>query len=78
MPTLQRIAKIKATLDSRQPDLRVVIDHVLIAHNASAVLRTCDAAGVLYVDLISPHPEAIQFNRAISTRADKWLANWNL
>lgn len=73
MPTPQRIAKVKAVLDRRQPDLRVVIDHVLIAHNASAVLRTCDAAGILYVDLISPHPEALQFNRAISTRADKWL-----
>lgn len=73
MPTPQRIAKVKAVLDRRQPDLRVVIDHVLIAHNASAVLRTCDAFGILYVDLISPNPEAIQFNRAISTKADKWL-----
>lgn len=73
MPTPERIAKVKRVLDYRQPDLRVVIDHVLIAHNASAVLRTCDAAGILYVDLISPNPEAIQFNRAISTRADKWL-----
>lgn len=73
MPTPQRIAKVKAVLERRQPDLRVVIDHVLIAHNASAVLRTCDAAGILYVDLISPNPAAIEFNRAISTRADKWL-----
>jgi len=73
MPTLQRIARVEAVLNRRQPDLRVVIDHVTIAHNASAVLRTCDAAGILYVDLISPNPEAIQFNRAISTRADKWL-----
>lgn len=73
MPTPPRIAKVKAVLDRRQPDLRVVIDHVLIAHNASAVVRTCDAAGILYVDLISPNAEAIQFNRAISTRADKWL-----
>ncbi|MCX7973305.1 MAG: RNA methyltransferase [Candidatus Aminicenantes bacterium] len=73
MPTPQRVAKVKAVLEHRQPDLRVVIDHVLIAHNASAVLRTCDAAGILYVDLISPNPAAIEFNRAISTRADKWL-----
>ncbi len=73
MPTPERIAKVKQVLNRRQPDLRVVLDHVLIAHNASAVLRTCDAAGILYVDLISPNPEAIQFNRAISTRADKWL-----
>ena len=44
-----------------------------IAHNASAVIRTCDAAGVLYLDLISPNPDLLRFNEAITTRADKWL-----
>jgi len=46
---------------------------VTIAHNASAVMRTCDAAGVLGLDLISPNPELLHFNEAITTRADKWL-----
>ncbi len=73
MPTAQRIAKVKSVLDRRQPDLRIVIDRVLIAHNASAVLRTCDAAGILYVDLISPNPEVLAINRAISTKVEKWL-----
>jgi tRNA (guanosine-2'-O-)-methyltransferase len=60
-------------LSARQPDLRVVLEGVTIAHNASAVIRTCDAAGVLYLDLISPNPDILRFNEAISTRADKWL-----
>ncbi len=60
-------------LSLRQPDLRVVLEGVTIAHNASAVIRTCDAAGVLHLDLISPNPELLHFNKAISTRADKWL-----
>ena len=60
-------------LDNRQPDLRVVLEGVAIAHNASAVMRTCDAAGVLRLDLISPNPALIAFNEAISTRADRWL-----
>jgi tRNA (guanosine-2'-O-)-methyltransferase len=46
---------------------------VTIAHNASAVIRTCDAAGILHLDLISPNPELLRFNEAITTRADKWL-----
>jgi tRNA (guanosine-2'-O-)-methyltransferase len=50
-----------------------VLEGVTIAHNASAVLRTCDAAGVLHVDIISPHPELLTINRAISTRAEKWV-----
>ena len=73
MPTTERIAKVERVLSSRQADLRVVLEGVTIAHNASAVIRTCDAAGVLHLDLVSPNPELLRFNEAISTRADKWL-----
>lgn len=73
MPTPERIEKVERVLSSRQADLRVVLEGVTIAHNASAVIRTCDAAGVLYLDLVSPNPELLRFNEAISTRADKWL-----
>ncbi len=73
MPTPERIEKVERVLSRRQADLRVVLEGVTIAHNASAVIRTCDAAGVLFLDLISPKPELLRFNEAISTRADKWL-----
>ncbi|OGD12487.1 MAG: hypothetical protein A2Y86_04700 [Candidatus Aminicenantes bacterium RBG_13_62_12] len=73
MPTPERIAKVTRVLSSRQPDLRIVLEGVTIAHNASAVIRTCDAAGILHLDLVSPNPELLRFNEAISTRADKWL-----
>jgi len=73
MPTPERIKKVDRVLSLRQADLRVVLEGVTIAHNASAVIRTCDAAGVLYLDLVSPNPELLRFNEAISTRADKWL-----
>jgi tRNA (guanosine-2'-O-)-methyltransferase len=73
MPTPDREEKVRRVLAARQPDLRVVLENVTHAHNASAVIRTCDAAGVLYLDLVSPNPEALEFNKAISTGADKWL-----
>ena len=73
MPTDRRIERITDVLSHRQPDLRVVLEGVTISHNASAVIRTCDAAGVLYLDLISPNPDLLMFNEAITTRADKWL-----
>jgi tRNA (guanosine-2'-O-)-methyltransferase len=73
MPTPERIEKVSRVLSLRQADLRVVLEGVTIAHNASAVIRTCDAAGILHLDLISPNPELLRFNEAISTRADKWL-----
>lgn len=73
MPTPERIEKVNRVLSFRQPDLRVVLEGVTIAHNASAVMRTCDAAGVLHLSLVSPNPELLHFNEAISTGAHKWL-----
>lgn len=49
------------------------MDEVSIAHNASAVIRTCDAVGVLHLDIIAANPELVLFNKAITTRADKWV-----
>jgi len=51
----------------------VVLEEVVIAHNASAVARTCEAAGILNLHIISAEPEKVIFNEAISTRAEKWL-----
>lgn len=73
MPTPQRIERVTRLLSLRQPDLRVVLEGVAIAHNASAVIRTCDAAGVLHLDLVSPNPDLVGINKAISTRAEKWV-----
>ncbi len=73
MATDKRIARIEGVLSRRQPDLRVVLEGVTIAHNACAVIRTCDAAGILYLDLIAPNPELLRFNEAITTRTEKWL-----
>ena len=73
MPTKERIQKVKRVLSLRQPDLRIVLEDVTNTHNASAVVRTCDAAGVLYLDIISSSGEPFPVNEAISTRAEKWL-----
>lgn len=73
MPTKERIEKVRRVLSCRQPDLRVVLEEVKNTHNASAVVRTCDAAGVLYVDIISSSEEPFPINEAISTRAEKWI-----
>ncbi len=73
MPTEERTGKIEKVLSFRQPDLRIVLEEVTNTHNASAVVRSCDAAGILYVDIISANREPFPVNKAISTRAEKWL-----
>ena len=73
MPTKERIAKVERVLALRQPDLRVVLEEVKNTHNASAVVRTCEATGILNIDIISSAQEPFPINEAISTRAEKWL-----
>ena len=76
MPTQDRLEKVERVLSNRHPDLHVVMEEVTNTHNASAVARTCDAAGILYVDIISSsssNNEPFPVNKAISTNAEKWL-----
>lgn len=73
MPTEERINKVENLLSRRQPDLRVVLEEVKNIHNASAVVRTCDAAGILYLEIISSTMEPFPVNDSISTGAEKWL-----
>ncbi|MFW6124143.1 MAG: TrmH family RNA methyltransferase [Acidobacteriota bacterium] len=73
MPTKKRIKRVEDVLSHRQPDLRVVLEDITNTHNASAVIRTCDAAGILYLDIIHSRPEPFPINKSISTKAEKWL-----
>jgi tRNA (guanosine-2'-O-)-methyltransferase len=44
--TPERLAKLKAALARRQPDLTVFLDAVNKSHNVSAIIRTADAVGI--------------------------------
>lgn len=44
--TPERIARLRAVLDQRQPDLTVVTDFVHKQRNLSAIVRNCDAVGI--------------------------------
>ena len=44
--TPQRLQRLKATLDKRQPDLTLVTDYVHKGRNLAALMRTADAVGI--------------------------------
>ena len=51
--TSARYSKIIEVLNLRQPDLVVVTDSVLKGQNLSAIIRTCDAVGVMQLHSVS-------------------------
>ncbi|CAA9543305.1 MAG: tRNA (guanosine(18)-2'-O)-methyltransferase [uncultured Thermomicrobiales bacterium] len=73
--TDRRQARVSRVLSRRQPDLTVVLEDVHDPHNASAVLRACDAVGVATVHLVydREEPPARAFARTTSASAAKWV-----
>jgi tRNA (guanosine-2'-O-)-methyltransferase len=59
-------------LDRRQPDLTVVMDRVHKPHNLSAIVRSCDAVGVLEAHAV-PAGEPLEIPAASSAGSSKWV-----
>lgn len=71
--TPERFRKIKAVLDARQPDLTVVMENISKPHNLGAVMRTCDAVGVLDVHAVWS-ARARRIGNAVTAGSRKWVA----
>ena len=69
----RREAKIKNVLALRQPDLTIVMENIHDPHNVSAVLRSCDAVGVLRVELLYTVEKFPRIGKKSSSSANKWL-----
>lgn len=64
---------MKRVLDRRQPDLTVLMERVNKAHNFSAILRNCDATGVLEVHAVLPE-RSIDIHHHTSGGTGRWMA----
>ncbi len=72
--TPERTEKINALLNKRQNDLTVVLENVFDPHNIAAVMRTCEAAGIMEIYVIrSILPTRKRWNDRSSASANKWL-----
>lgn len=68
----ERLHKLRRVIEQRQPDLTVLMDDVHKAHNLAAVLRSCDAVGVLATHAVSPGGEIGRFHDRSGGSA-KWV-----
>lgn len=71
--TPERINKITSVLSQKQPHLTVVMENIHDPHNVSAILRTCDAVGILEVHLLYTTEQFPEISKASSVSANKWI-----
>lgn len=71
--TPERVNKIISVLNQKQPHLTVVMENIHDPHNVSAILRTCDAVGILEVHLVYTTEQFPEISKASSVSANKWI-----
>ncbi len=70
--TPARLQRIQTVVRGRLSSLRVVLDSIADPHNASAVLRSCDALGVQHVHVI-PSCHGFSAAKTVAKGTHHWL-----
>lgn len=73
MASDRRLARLESVLRRRQPDLTVVMENIHDPHNVSAMLRSCDAAGVYEAQLLYNTDAFPRIGKKSSASAGKWV-----
>lgn len=68
----RRYEKLKQVLNQRQPDLTVLTEDVHKPHNLSAIIRTCDAVGIMAVHAVNRHSDTPTYSQ-VAQGSEKWV-----
>ena len=64
---------MREVLERRHDDLVVVLENIHDAHNASAILRSCDAFGVGRIALVYTNQVFPEISGGVAAKVQKWL-----
>lgn len=71
--TTQRVEKFLNVIQKKQKTLTVIMENVDDPHNISAVLRSCDAVGIIEVYIVRYDTDVKRMGKKSSASASKWL-----
>ena len=74
--TPERIERLKEVASRRQPTLAVVLENVHDPHNIGAVLRSCDAVGVMEVFILYTESHLDRDHLELGKRASGGVQKW--
>jgi tRNA (guanosine-2'-O-)-methyltransferase len=64
---------MREVLAKKQPDLRLFLDNVYSSQNLSAILRTCDAVGILGIYYAKNDNQSLKTHPTITQGSEQWV-----
>jgi len=74
----KRIKRIDDTLSRKQPTLQIMLDNVHSSQNLSAIIRSCDAVGVLDIYYSTKENESLRIHKTITQGAHRWTHRYRM
>ena len=74
----KRVTRIDSILSRKQPFLGVFLDNVHSSQNLSAIIRSCDAVGVLEIYYTTKKNESLCIHKTITQGAHRWTHRYRL
>jgi len=78
MSTEERLSRIDRSLFLKQPTLYIMLDNVHSSQNLSAIIRTCDAVGILNIYYCSRDNETLRIHKTITQGAHRWIHRYRI
>ncbi len=78
MSTEERLARIDDSLSRKQPTLQIMLDNVHSSQNLSAIIRSCDAVGVLDIYYSTKENETLRIHKTITQGAHRWTHRYRM